>query len=134
MSAVTLDIAPADLLARFQGLVVGTRLTHSKRIYLDVVDMEGGKWRLVSWHAKYSPTDPGDNRGKTVNNAEAGERSGVLTVSFSDGTSFTVTPTPDEADDAIENWELFTPDGFVLAYGPRGRWLLGRADDPNYWN
>jgi hypothetical protein len=57
----------------------------------------------------------------------------VLTVSFSDESFFTLTPIPDESDDAIENWEIFTPERLILAYGPRGRWLLGRADDPDYW-
>jgi hypothetical protein len=133
MSAVALDITPVDLLARFRGVVVGTRLAHSKRPYLELTDAEGGTWRLVSWHADYSASSPRDNKGKSVLAAAIDERSGVLKVSFSDESSFTLTPIPDESDDAIENWEIFTPEGLILAYGPRGRWLLGRADDPDYW-
>ena len=133
MSALALDTTPVDLLARFRGVVVSTRLPHSKRPYLELTDAEGGTWRLVSWHAAHSASSPGDNEGKSVLGAAIDDLSGVLTVSFSDEGSFTLTPIPDESDDAIENWEIFTPEGLVLAYGPRGRWLLGRADDPDYW-
>ncbi len=133
MSAVSLDITPVHLLARFRGLVVGTRLPHSKRTYLEVIDAEGGKWRLVTWRTTYSSTDTGENKDKTVLSAAVDDRSGVLTINFSDESSCSLTPIPDESDDALENWEIFTPDGFILAYGPRGRWLWGRADDPDYW-
>ncbi|HEX4729689.1 MAG TPA: hypothetical protein VH299_00370 [Solirubrobacterales bacterium] len=134
MSAATLDTTPVNLLDRFRGLVVGTRLPHSKRTYLEVTEAEGGMWRLVSWYTTYSSTDTRDNFGKTVLSTALDDRSGILTVSFSDETSFTLTPIPDEAEDAVANWEIFTPEGLVLAYGPRGRWLLGRADDPDYWD
>jgi hypothetical protein len=133
MSAVALDKTPVDLLARFRGLVVGTRLPHSKRTYLEITDADGGTWRLVSWDATHSASHPGNNDGKTVLGATIDNRSGELAVSFSDGSSFNLTPVQDDSDDAIENWELFTPEGLVLAYGPRGRWLLGQADDPDYW-
>jgi hypothetical protein len=133
MSAVELDIAPVDLLARFRGLVVGTRLPHSRRTYFEVIDEESGRWRLRTWRTTYSSTDSGDNQGKTIVGVAVDECSEALTISFSDESSCSVAPSPDYVDDDGENWELFTPDGLVLAYGPRGRWLLGRVDDPDYW-
>lgn len=133
MSAVSLDTSPIHLLARFQGLVVATRLPHSRRTYLEVVDAEGGTWRLTSWSTASLSTDAEDDNGKTAMGAIFDDRSEVLKVNFSDGSFFTLTPIPDDADDAVENWEIFTPEGLVLAYGPHGRWLLGRADDPDYW-
>jgi hypothetical protein len=133
MSAVSLDITPVDVLARFRGHVVGTRLPHSKRTYLEVIDAEGGKWRLVTWRTTYSSTDAGENLGKTVVGVAIDDRTEALMISFSDGSSCSLTAIPDESEDALENWEIFTPDGFILAYGPRGRWLWGRASDPDYW-
>jgi hypothetical protein len=133
MSATSLDTTPVHLLARFRGLVVNTRLPHSKRTYLEVKNDEGGTWRLVSWSTASSKSGAGNNDGKTVVGATVDDRSGVLTVGFSDASFFTLTPVLDDADDAVENWEIFTPEGLVLAFGPRGRWLLGRADDPDYW-
>jgi hypothetical protein len=133
MSAVALDTTPVDLLARFRGQVVATRLPHSKRVYLEISDAGGETWRLVGWEATQSANERGDREGKTVLGATVEDRSGELTVSFSDRSTLTLTPVGDESEDAIEHWEIFTPEGLILAYGPRGRWLLGRADDPDYW-
>jgi len=133
MNAVIPDISPATVLARFRGQVTGGRLTRSKHIYLEVDDANGGRWRLISWEADYAATFPGFPGGNTVTAADFDHGSGTLTVSFSDHTSFTLTPIPDDADDAIENWELFTPDGMVLAYGPWSTWRFGGKDDPDYW-
>jgi hypothetical protein len=41
-----------------------------------------------------------------------------------------VIPDHEEAADDIEAWQLFTPDGLVLNYGPRGDRRLKRAADP----
>ena len=130
MSIVTPDTSPASLLARVRGPVTDAHLTYPERMQLDVTDAEGGLWNLISWEADYIPSDPEELRGKTVVSADLDARSETLTVDFSDGTGFALTPIPDEEDDAIENWELFTPEGLVLSYGPRGRWQLGKATDP----
>jgi hypothetical protein len=133
MSAVALDNTPVHLLARFRGVVVGTRLPHSRRTYFEVIDAAAGKWRLRTWRTTCSSTDDGNHLGKTVLGVAIDERSGVLEISFSDGSACFLRPHKDDDDDAIENWEIFTPEGLILAYGPQGRWLLGRADDPDYW-
>lgn len=127
MATVTPDTSPAELLRRFRGAVADARLTYPERAAVDVEDDTGGKWHLTTWWAEYSPADPERLRGKTVVEADLGERPGQLTVGFSDGTAFTVTPVVDETKDAIQSWELFTPEGLVLSYGPFGRWSLGHA-------
>jgi hypothetical protein len=129
MAIVTSDTSPAKLLGRFRGPVTKSCLTYPERVRLEVTDTDGGLWRLGTWDADYSPSDPDVLSGKTVVRASLDERSGVLTVGFSDDTVFTATPIPVEDDD-VENWELFTPERLVLTYGPRGRWQLGSADDP----
>ena len=53
--------------------------------------------------------------------------SGVLTIGFSDGSAFTVTPDAEEDDDA-EHWELFTPENLFLAQGPIGRFKVRKTD------
>jgi hypothetical protein len=133
MNAVIPDISPATVLARFRGQVTGGRLTHSKRIYLEVDDANGGRWRLISWEADYTATFAGFPSAKRVTSADLDHDSGTLTVTFSDRASLTLAAIPDDADDAIENWELFTPEGMVLAYGPWGTWRFGGKDDPDYW-
>ena len=129
MSIVTPDTSPAGLLARLRGAVTDAHLTYPERIQVDVTDPEGGLWSLISWWADYFPSDPDQLQGKTVIDVDL-DMAGKVTVFFSDRSNFTITPAPDEEDDAIENWELFTPEGLVLEYGPRRRWHLGNATDP----
>jgi hypothetical protein len=133
MSAVALDNTPIHLLARFRGLVVGTRLPHSRRTYFEVIDATTGRWRLRTWRASCSSTDDGNHLGKTILSVEIDDQSGVLTISFSDGSSCFLSPNPDSQDEGLEYWEIFTPEGLILAYGPSGRWLLGSAEDEDYW-
>jgi hypothetical protein len=129
MSIVTSETAPVDLLARVRGAVTDAHLTYPERIQVDVTDPDGGLWSLISWWADYSPSDPDRLQGKAVVDVDL-DTAGQVTVFFSDRTNFTITPVPDEGGDAIENWELFTPEGLVLTHGPWGRWQLGNATDP----
>jgi hypothetical protein len=127
MSTLSPDTSPAMLLGRVRGPVTAACLAYPERMHLELTDADGGLWRLATWDAVYSPSDPEVLIGKTVVDASLADRSGVLTVSFSGGTHFTATPTSAEDDDG-ESWELFTPEGLVLIYGPKGQWRLARAD------
>jgi hypothetical protein len=129
MAIVTPDTSPTDLMSRFRGHVTAAEMAYPERARLEVTDAEGGLWRLGTWDADYSPADPEVLNGKTVTSMDLDPSSGVLEVGFSDGTGFTAIPFP-IPDDDMENWELFTPEGLVLSYGPRGRWQLGKATDP----
>ena len=130
MSTMTSPISPGDLLGSVRGPITDASLTYPERMRLEVTDAHGGLWRLATWEAAYSPADPAVLNRKIIVGADLDKPSGTLTVSFSDGTCFVVTPIPDETDDAIENWQLFTPDGLVLNYGPGDHWVLKRASDP----
>jgi hypothetical protein len=131
MSIVTPDTSPTDLLDRVRGPVRDARLTYPERVHFEVTDVSGGLWLLATWDADYLPADPAELCGKTVTGVGLDKESGKLAFQFSDGTSFTITPDADEGDpEAILNWELFTPEGLVLTYGPWGRWHLGKATDP----
>jgi hypothetical protein len=129
MSLVIPDTSPAGLLARVRGAVADAHLTYPERIQVNVLDAEGGLWRLISWWADYSPACPDQLLGKTVVDIDL-DAAGKVTVLFSDRTDFSITPVPDDEDDAIENWQLFTPEGLVLKYGPYGRWHMNNATDP----
>jgi hypothetical protein len=130
MATLKSDISPTALLDRFRGRVTKARLTYPERAAINLADDEGGHWYLATWWADYSPADPAVFNGKTVTSVDLAEGSAELVIGFSDGTSFRVTPVWDDGDDAIENWELFTPENLVLTYGPRGRWHLAGADAP----
>jgi hypothetical protein len=72
-------------------------------------------------------------RGRITNARVTGvhRQARVLTIGFSDGTNLTVASIHDDADDAVENWDLFSPEGLVLIYGPKGRWKLADASKCN---
>jgi hypothetical protein len=131
MPVVIPDISPADLLARFRGPVLDARPTYPERVHLEVKDVHGGKWSLATWDADYSPSDPEVLLGKTVVSADLEGRSGNLTIGFSDGSTFRVISDLYEPGDDVENWDLFTPEGLVLVYGPGDRWKLARGSDPS---
>ena len=130
MATLTSNIPPGDLLGAVRGSITDASLTYPERMRLEVTDADGGLWRFATWYSDYSPTDPEQLAQKNVVDVGLDPESHVLTVSFADETCFTVTPVPDEEDDAIENWELCSPNGIVLSYGPKGRWKLARADEP----
>jgi len=129
MAIVTPETFPTEILGRFRGAIIDARPAYPEVLHLKVKDAEGGEWWFATQEAKWSPSDPGFFIGKTVTDASLDDRSGQLTIRFSDGTEFTVNPDHEGASDDLEAWELFTPERTILTYGPRGRWLLGRFDN-----
>jgi hypothetical protein len=123
------DTFPTELLSRFRGLIVDARPAYPEVLHLKVKDAEGGEWWFTTQEAQWSPADPEALLHKTIISADVDGDSGELTVGFSDGSAFRVTPDHEGAFDDLEAWELFTPERTILSFGPRGRWLLGRADN-----
>lgn len=97
-------------------------------LHVDVRDSAGELWRLITQDAEWTPSDPAQLIGRSVENAQIDEESGTLHCRLSDGSRFDVVPTQQEADDDPPNWELIAPDGLVLEFGPGMRWRIGSAD------
>jgi hypothetical protein len=130
MSVIVIpDTFPTELLSRFRGPIVDARPAYPEVLHLKVRDAEGGEWWFATQEAEWSPTDPDLLLHKTIVSANFDDASGILTIGFSDASVFTVSPAHEGAFDDLEAWELFTPERTILTYGPRGRWLLGRADN-----
>jgi hypothetical protein len=132
MATVIPDLSPGELLSRFRGRVTEAHPAYPETIQIQVTDAKGGDWWFVTWDADYSPSDPDVVVGKTVVGADFDEPSGRLTIVFMDGTHFEAEPVPqdDEVPDDPEYWQLFTPEGLVLNWGPCRRWRIKRATDP----
>jgi hypothetical protein len=128
MATVIPDLSPSDLLERFRGTIVDAAPGYPEVIHLELRDADGGEWSFSTSYAEYSPTDPEFFVEKTVVDV-AFERSGKLTMRFSDGFEFNVLPEPEGPDDDLATWHLITPDNLSLRFRPRGRWHLGLGSD-----
>jgi hypothetical protein len=129
MATVIPDLSPADLLSRFRGTVLDAAPGYPEIIILRLRDGEGGAWEFSTAYAEYSPSDPDFFVAKSIVDATL-QHSGELTMRFSDGSEFKVLPEPEGPDDELPTWRLFTPEGLVLRFRPRGRWDLVSADAP----
>jgi hypothetical protein len=129
MTVVTPDTLPLDILRRFRGKIFEAVPAYPEVLHLKVKDTGGGEWWFGTHEAEWSPSDPDALLGKTVIGAEFETGSGRLTIGFSDDSTFTVTSKHEGSPDDLEAWELFTPEGLVLAFGPNGQWQLGRGDE-----
>ena len=127
-SVVALDASPANVLRAMRGSIAVARLAYPEVLHVDVRDSAGGLWRLATQDAEWSPSDPSELVGKSIEAAEIDAGSGELRCRLSDGSQLIVTPGPREASDDPPNWELITPDGLVLEFGPGLRWQISAAD------
>ena len=129
MATVIPDLSPADLLGRFRGTIIDAAPGYPEVIHLELKDADGDEWSFSTWYAEFSPTDPELLLGKTVVDVDF-ERSGKLTMRFSDGSEFNVRPEPEGPDDKLSTWQLLTPGGRLsLDFRPRDRWTLGLGSE-----
>ena len=75
------------------------------------------------------PTPPSWS-GKSIEGAEIDEETGELRCQLSGGSLLDVKPAAQEASDDPPNWELITPGGVLLEFGPGVRWQISSATDP----
>ena len=66
--------------------------------------------------------------GRSVDDADIDEGSGELRCKLSDGSVLSVKPADREARDDPPNWELISPSGILLEFGPGVRWQISSAD------
>ena len=122
-----LDASPLNLLRAMRGLITDARVAYPDVLHIEIRDPIGQVWRLATQDADWSPADPGELRGRSIEDAVIDE-GGVLRLRLSDGSRLDVVPVPREAEDDPPSWELITPDGLVLEFGPDVRWQISQAD------
>jgi hypothetical protein len=101
---------------------------HPNVLHVEIEDSAGRLWHLATQDADWSPSDPAALVGRSVDDADIDQATGELRCRLSDGTVLDVKPAAREAADDPPNWELITPDGVVLEFGPGVRWQIGSAD------
>lgn len=126
--ALALDASPAVVLRALRGEVVDARIAYPEVLHVEIRDSGGGLWRLATQDAEWLPSDPAQLIGRSVLGAEIDEASARLRCELSDGTRFDVVPFETEARNDVSTWELISPTGLVLEFGPGLRWQISSAD------
>jgi len=129
-TVVALDASPTTVLRSMRGPVVDARIAYPDVLHVEVRDSSGGIWRLATQDAEFSPSDPAQLVGRSIEDADIDEESGELRCKLSDGAVLDVKPAAAEASDDPPYWELISPAGVVLEFGPGVRWQISGADSP----
>jgi hypothetical protein len=127
-TVVALDVSPIGFLRSLRGQIVGARIAHPEVLHIEVHDARGDLWRLATQDASWSPGDPAQLIGRSIDDALIDEENGNLRLWLSDDSTLDVKPTPIDAEDDPPNWELISPTGLVLEFGPGVRWQFSSAD------
>jgi hypothetical protein len=130
-TVIALDASPATVLRAMRGSIVDARIAYPDVLHVEVRDSRGELWRLATQHAKWSPANPAQLVGRSIQDAHLDERSGELRCRLSDGSSLDIKPAAAEAANDPPYWEVISPTGVVLEFGPGVRWQVsGAASSP----
>jgi hypothetical protein len=127
---LALDASPLNVLRQMRGSVVDARIAYPEVLHVEIRDSRGDVWRLATQDARWSPSDPAQLVGRSIEDADIDEGTGELHCKLSDGSVLHIEPAKLHADDDPPNWELIAPTGIVLEFGPGVRWQISGADMP----
>jgi hypothetical protein len=130
MTVVALDASPVNVLRSMRGSIVDARIAYPEVLHIEIRDHSGDLWRLATQDAEWSPAEPSDLVGQSIEDASIDEGNGELRCKLSNGALLDVRPAAQNVDDDPPNWELITPNGLVLEFGPGLRWQISSADVP----
>lgn len=130
MATVALDASPTTVLRSMRGSIVDARIAYPDVLHFEVRDSGGGVWRLATQDAEFSPSDPARLVGLSIEDASIDEGSGELRCMLSDGSVLDIKPAAATTEDDPPYWEMISPAGIVLEFGPGVRWQISSADAP----
>ena len=116
-----------------RGSIVDARLGYPDVLQVEVRDATGERWLLATQDAEWTPADPSELVGQSLEDAQIDEATGELLCKHSNGSFLDVRPARKEADGDPPNWEPIAPGGVLLEFGPGVRWQISSADDPALW-
>jgi hypothetical protein len=132
-TVVALDTSPATVLRSMRGVIVAARVAYPHVLHVEVRDSHEDVWRLASQDADWSP-DAGQLTGLEIVDAGIDEESGELRCRLSSGVMLKITPADADPSATVgaerdpPYWELISPAGIVLEFGPGLRWQISGAD------
>jgi hypothetical protein len=129
-TAVALDTSPINVLRAMRGQIVDARVAYPEVLHVEVSDQSGERWRLATQDATWSPSDPAQLVGRAIEDADIDQDTGELHCRLSDGSVLAIRPVAYSSDDDPPTWELISPAGIALEFGPGVRWQISGADKP----
>ncbi len=129
-TVAVLDASPANLLSSMRGSIVEARIAYPDVLHVEVRDSRGDLWRLATQDAEWSPSDLGQLVGRSIDDVAINGETGELRCMLSDGSVLDIRPAVIDADDDPPTWELVSPAGILLEFGPGLRWQISSADVP----
>jgi hypothetical protein len=123
-TAVGLDASPLNVLRSMRGEIVDARIAYPEVLHIEVKDSAGEPWKLATQDAEWSPSDPAELVGRSVDDADIDGETGELRCKLSDGSLLDVKPAAREAEDDPPNWELLRRAG---SFWSSGRVSAGRS-------
>ena len=130
MATVELTASPMTVLASMRGSIVAARIAYPEVLHVEVKDARGLLWRLATQDAEFSPADPEQLIGLSIRDATIDEKSGEFRCVLSNGSLLDIKPAEGEAEGDPPYWELISPAGLVLEFGPGVRWQISGAGTP----
>jgi hypothetical protein len=128
VAVVALDASPLNVLRAMRGEIVDARIAYPDVLHAVIRDSSGDLWRFATQAAGWSPADPARLIGRSVEDAVIDPRTGELRCALSGGSALRVTPTAAPASGDPPDWELISPGGIVLEFGPGVRWQISGTD------
>ncbi len=129
-TVVALDVSPSSVLRAMRGSIVAARVAYPDVLHVEVRDSKGDLWRLATQDAEWSPSDPDQLTGRSIEAADIDEQSGELRCKLSDDSVLDIKPAAVENEGDPPYWEVISPVGVVLEFGPGVRWQISSADAP----
>jgi hypothetical protein len=126
---VAQEASLSNLLTSMRGAIVDARRGYPNVLHVEIRDPDGDRWNFVTQDAEWSPIDPDGLVGQILESAVVNQE-GQLHCQLSGGTALVVRPPGGESGDDPPYWELITPGGVALEFGPGARWQISSADVP----
>jgi hypothetical protein len=128
-TVVALDASPENVLRSMRGSIVRAQRAYPDVLHVEIRDAAGDLWRLATQDAEWSPSDPAELIGRVIEDATI-DKTGELRCELSDDSVLDIKPGTRESGEDPPYWELITPGGVVLEFGPGVRWQISSAEAP----
>jgi hypothetical protein len=113
-----------------RGSIVAARVAYPHVLHVEIRDSKGDLWRLATQDAEWSPSATAQLIGRSIEAADIDEKSGELRCKLSGGSVLDIKPAAVKQEGDPPYWELITPAGIVLEFGPGVRWQISSAETP----